>query len=218
MSSVCVGTHSRPFENGLRGITVFNETNMEVSQLPITHNFNRKASQVEESLAWPLSTTHERKSLQREHFSEPSPQNKPNSPDFEHRHAPKSLCIHGCPNPSWVLKDPPKGGSQPTKTEEKEEEQENGELCLEKKKTETQLVMGIYCDTQEEDNDDNPIEITTKSQNDSAGIFAILASLKAFTKQRDLHRGSRIHADIVRMGLLEKNVLIGNTLINMYAK
>eukprot|EP00250_Pteridium_aquilinum_P018310 c24031_g7_i1 orf=367-1065(+) len=47
---------------------------------------------------------------------------------------------------------------------------------------------------------------------------ALVALLKAFTKSKELYKGSRIHADIVNRGILKTNVFIGSSLINMYAK
>ena len=43
-------------------------------------------------------------------------------------------------------------------------------------------------------------------------------SLKACAKTKDLFRGARLHADILRRGLLEKSTYIASTLISMYAK
>lgn len=47
---------------------------------------------------------------------------------------------------------------------------------------------------------------------------ALVALLKTCAKQKDLYRGSRIHAAIADRGILEENVFVGNTLIDMYAK
>eukprot|EP00250_Pteridium_aquilinum_P021369 c25097_g4_i5 orf=53-1405(+) len=52
----------------------------------------------------------------------------------------------------------------------------------------------------------------------SAGNVTVVALLKACADQKDLHKGSRIHADIVLRGLLKKNVFIGSSLVNLYAK
>ncbi|KAI5072782.1 hypothetical protein GOP47_0012888 [Adiantum capillus-veneris] len=47
---------------------------------------------------------------------------------------------------------------------------------------------------------------------------AIVAALKSAAKVRDFHRGSQIHADLMGTGLLENNVFVGSSLVNMYAK
>lgn len=51
-----------------------------------------------------------------------------------------------------------------------------------------------------------------------ADAATIVASLKTCAMYKDLHRGCRIHGDIVRMGLLDSNIYLGNSLINMFAK
>ncbi|KAI5073976.1 hypothetical protein GOP47_0011989 [Adiantum capillus-veneris] len=53
----------------------------------------------------------------------------------------------------------------------------------------------------------------TKSQN-----ISIVAALKVCATQRDLCRGSRLHADIIQKGLLETNIFIGSCLISLYVK
>eukprot|EP00250_Pteridium_aquilinum_P018259 c2400_g1_i1 orf=2-256(-) len=52
-------------------------------------------------------------------------------------------------------------------------------------------------------------------QDDINAALTFIASLKACAKQKDLQTGSRIHTDIIRCGLLEKNIFVGNTLISM---
>ncbi|KAI5058791.1 hypothetical protein GOP47_0026961 [Adiantum capillus-veneris] len=47
---------------------------------------------------------------------------------------------------------------------------------------------------------------------------ALLALVKDCTKERDLLKGSRLHADIARRGLLAKSIFIGSTIIDMYSK
>eukprot|EP00250_Pteridium_aquilinum_P000709 c10854_g1_i1 orf=3-566(-) len=46
----------------------------------------------------------------------------------------------------------------------------------------------------------------------------LVALLKDCAKQKDLQRGSDLHAGIVTRGLLGKNVLVSNNLVSMYAK
>ena len=48
--------------------------------------------------------------------------------------------------------------------------------------------------------------------------FNVVAFLKACAHKKDLCEGSRIHASIVRKGLLEKSPYLATTLISMYAK
>eukprot|EP00250_Pteridium_aquilinum_P020158 c24727_g1_i1 orf=1264-1689(+) len=45
-----------------------------------------------------------------------------------------------------------------------------------------------------------------------------VALLKACTKLKDLINGYRIHGQIARMGLLETDVFVGSSLVDMYAK
>lgn len=47
---------------------------------------------------------------------------------------------------------------------------------------------------------------------------SLVALLKACTKQKDLHKGSLIHASIVRKGSVQMDVFVGSALVNMYAK
>eukprot|EP00250_Pteridium_aquilinum_P033952 c6744_g1_i1 orf=361-780(+) len=47
---------------------------------------------------------------------------------------------------------------------------------------------------------------------------SLVAQLKACAKEKDLLTGSRLHADILKWGLLAKSTFIGSTLVNLYAK
>ena len=47
---------------------------------------------------------------------------------------------------------------------------------------------------------------------------AFVESLKACAKKKDLYTGNRLHGEIVKKGLLEKNPYVATTLIHMYAK
>eukprot|EP00250_Pteridium_aquilinum_P006970 c16782_g1_i2 orf=2-343(-) len=47
---------------------------------------------------------------------------------------------------------------------------------------------------------------------------ALLDLIKACSKQRDLLKGARLHADILKRGLLEKDMYVSTTLLHMYAK
>jgi pentatricopeptide repeat protein len=50
------------------------------------------------------------------------------------------------------------------------------------------------------------------------GEFGFVESLKLCARTKDLHRGSKLHGDVVRKGLLDKNPHIATTLISMYAQ
>eukprot|EP00250_Pteridium_aquilinum_P032374 c45637_g1_i1 orf=142-384(+) len=47
---------------------------------------------------------------------------------------------------------------------------------------------------------------------------AFVALLRAYAKKKDLYRGARLHADILKQGLLEKSSYIAESLVNLYAK
>eukprot|EP00250_Pteridium_aquilinum_P007771 c17427_g3_i1 orf=66-536(+) len=47
---------------------------------------------------------------------------------------------------------------------------------------------------------------------------ALLELLKACGKQRNLRKGSSIHADVLERGLLTEDVSLGNALLSMYVK
>eukprot|EP00250_Pteridium_aquilinum_P020716 c24915_g2_i1 orf=1-435(-) len=48
-------------------------------------------------------------------------------------------------------------------------------------------------------------------------LTALFDLIKACRKQKDLYKGSRIHADIVERGLLKTEVSLGNALLSMYS-
>eukprot|EP00250_Pteridium_aquilinum_P007377 c17107_g1_i1 orf=314-1012(+) len=48
--------------------------------------------------------------------------------------------------------------------------------------------------------------------------YAVAALLKACTELLDFHTGFEIHTEISRMGLLEYDLFVGNTLVDMYMK
>ncbi|KAI5062763.1 hypothetical protein GOP47_0023302 [Adiantum capillus-veneris] len=50
------------------------------------------------------------------------------------------------------------------------------------------------------------------------GRATFLDLIKACAKNKDLHKGSRVHADILKRGLLAKDIGLSNALLNMYAK
>ena len=48
--------------------------------------------------------------------------------------------------------------------------------------------------------------------------FALVALLKSCIKNKDLGRGTKLHAHMLKVNLLERNPYLATTLINMYAK
>ncbi|KAI5081296.1 hypothetical protein GOP47_0004479 [Adiantum capillus-veneris] len=48
--------------------------------------------------------------------------------------------------------------------------------------------------------------------------LALVALLKTCARQKDVCKGTILHADVLRRGLLEQNVFIGSTLVDMYSK
>eukprot|EP00250_Pteridium_aquilinum_P019334 c24391_g4_i1 orf=349-705(+) len=48
--------------------------------------------------------------------------------------------------------------------------------------------------------------------------ITLVALLKACVKEKDLYKGSRLHADVLKRGLLQENIFVGGTLVNLYAK
>eukprot|EP00250_Pteridium_aquilinum_P027703 c35530_g1_i1 orf=207-584(+) len=88
-------------------------------------------------------------------------------------------------------------------------------------KLESWNAEAISCNAQEKQEAEVAESLTISQGNQArlhVGTAMAMALLKACAKQKDLHRGSRVHADVVRRGLLESNIHIGNTLVNMYAK
>eukprot|EP00250_Pteridium_aquilinum_P020259 c24766_g14_i3 orf=338-1072(+) len=61
------------------------------------------------------------------------------------------------------------------------------------------------------------ISIGNPHDSKAAGI-AIVASLRACAKQKDLYGGTRLHANTLKWGLLETSSHVANTLVSMYAK
>eukprot|EP00250_Pteridium_aquilinum_P005543 c15617_g2_i1 orf=3-845(-) len=49
-------------------------------------------------------------------------------------------------------------------------------------------------------------------------MSTLVALIKACTKLKDLEKGSRLHAEIVRTGLLESDLFVGSSLVYMYTK
>eukprot|EP00250_Pteridium_aquilinum_P001377 c11579_g1_i1 orf=1-318(-) len=49
------------------------------------------------------------------------------------------------------------------------------------------------------------------------GDTGLVALLKACGEQKDLHEGSRLHAHVLKRGMLKQSIFIGSTLVSMYA-
>ena len=47
---------------------------------------------------------------------------------------------------------------------------------------------------------------------------SILSSLKDCIKKRDLNKGSKIHAHILKRGFLENDIYVGSALVSLYSK
>eukprot|EP00250_Pteridium_aquilinum_P010524 c19450_g1_i1 orf=2-514(-) len=81
------------------------------------------------------------------------------------------------------------------------------------------VIREIHFNAQQEEGNEVLILHDRKVfQDDFDEAVSLVASLKDCTKQRNLLKGSKLHADIIRTGLFDTNVFIGNALVNMYAK
>ncbi|KAI5055238.1 hypothetical protein GOP47_0030383 [Adiantum capillus-veneris] len=83
-------------------------------------------------------------------------------------------------------------------------------------------LEGIYrtCQQQEE-KDEHHMEALGANRaalNSLADSSALALILKACATQKDLNKGSQLHADIIKRGLLANNILVGNSLVSMYSK
>eukprot|EP00250_Pteridium_aquilinum_P007223 c16992_g1_i1 orf=453-968(+) len=58
------------------------------------------------------------------------------------------------------------------------------------------------------------VPFASKVQDDTT----LITLLKTCAEQRDLYKGSKLHAGILKRGLPKENIFVGNTLVNMYAK
>ena len=48
--------------------------------------------------------------------------------------------------------------------------------------------------------------------------FAFVALLKDCAKKKDIHRGSKLHDDVLKRGLVEKSPYLASAIIHMYSK
>eukprot|EP00250_Pteridium_aquilinum_P024283 c2881_g1_i1 orf=96-590(+) len=83
-------------------------------------------------------------------------------------------------------------------------------LVQEELREKSRLKDGDLCVPKIKRDDD----VLTVHQNSSA----LLGLIKGCAKQKDLHKGIRLHSDILKRGLLQKDIYVGTALLCMYAK
>eukprot|EP00250_Pteridium_aquilinum_P018772 c24206_g14_i2 orf=126-974(+) len=132
----------------------------------------------------------------------------PRSPDYLCKITPESLS--GWDNPCWFQAEPHRRRSLPPV-----KKVEDVELC--NKVREEQKIH--YESSQKRHFVLSPsVDKHEKSQDEKDSAVTLVALLKVCANQKELHRGSRVHVDIVKCALVEKNVFVGTALVNMYAK
>ncbi|KAI5076871.1 hypothetical protein GOP47_0008936 [Adiantum capillus-veneris] len=92
------------------------------------------------------------------------------------------------------------------------------EPCMEKTTEQKACSEGMILEMAPEEDlglKDSALKPQTVPQNDVAHFVGLL---KKCAEQRDLQKGIVLHADLIGLGLLHSSVIVGNTLINMYAK
>ncbi|KAI5065527.1 hypothetical protein GOP47_0020222 [Adiantum capillus-veneris] len=75
-----------------------------------------------------------------------------------------------------------------------------------------------HSDAEEEQFVDLEVEPAVSQDINSRDKFSMAAHLKACGDQHDIFEGVRLHADILKRGLLQISAYVGNNLISMYAK
>lgn len=95
--------------------------------------------------------------------------------------------------------------------EEQEEEKEENENAI-------RMMDSDYNNGQEEVVSSCNYQKPHLHENGTSEAASFVASLKVCAEHADLERGLCLHAQIVGTGLLEKNVFVGSSLINMYGK
>eukprot|EP00250_Pteridium_aquilinum_P015624 c22679_g11_i1 orf=31-567(+) len=110
----------------------------------------------------------------------------PAHPDFKHTDTEESLCINGFVNPSWVSEDHRRRAPSVSR------QARHGEPYAKNEK-----------------------ETHEKAHSRNGEVKAFVASLRACAKTKDLSKGTRIHDDIRRRGLLAQ---CSDALVAMYAK
>eukprot|EP00250_Pteridium_aquilinum_P010917 c19715_g1_i2 orf=1-627(-) len=136
------------------------------------------------------------------------------------------LCLDSSYNPCWVPEELRNSAFLGLRGEADDYngDDEKGKLCIGSKETKKQGIRAS-CKIQQEEEEEEVAALTVgdsnahpKFQQNINELFSIVALLKECAEQNDLVRGTRVHDDVVRRGLLEKNIFIGNALVSMYAK
>eukprot|EP00250_Pteridium_aquilinum_P009443 c18670_g2_i1 orf=1-465(-) len=128
-----------------------------------------------------------------------------------HKSTKQLLCINGWYGPCWVHDELRNRSLLPV------DNLQDGDFCVKREKA--RVVNGMRHKAQQE----KKVPIVNNGnhqrlQDDTRVAIAFVASLKACAKQKDLQRGSRIHIDIDRKGLLQTNVFVGSALVSMYGR
>ena len=65
----------------------------------------------------------------------------------------------------------------------------------------------------------NLIGSKEKHKKNVEDVSSLMSSLRGCAKRKDLYNGEKLHEEIVKRGLLwRKNIVLGNALVDMYAK
>ena len=64
----------------------------------------------------------------------------------------------------------------------------------------------------------NLIGSKEKHKKNVEDVSSLMSSLRGCAKRKDLYNGEKLHEEIVKKGLLEKEACIGSSLMHMYAK
>eukprot|EP00250_Pteridium_aquilinum_P018318 c24033_g2_i1 orf=1-672(-) len=83
-------------------------------------------------------------------------------------------------------------------------------------------VKEIHKEAEQAEDEEEAQEVANsnhqKAQQNICDPVILVSLLKDCAKQKDLQRGSKIHAVIVKRDLLKRNTFLGNALVNFYAK
>eukprot|EP00250_Pteridium_aquilinum_P013087 c21120_g5_i1 orf=2-622(-) len=136
----------------------------------------------------------------------------PEPPDVKHKITQESWKHSPC----WVQEELSRGQLYST-----EGEDGNEVLGLEKEKN-TKKIQCLMEESKEEEEEEVLVAINDSQLQEAEGntgdSINLVALLKTYAKQKDLQRGSKIHAHLLKRGLLEKNVFVASALVNMYVK
>eukprot|EP00250_Pteridium_aquilinum_P010334 c19309_g1_i1 orf=1-717(-) len=128
----------------------------------------------------------------------------PAFPDFKHKINKEASWICECYSPRQVQEELGERGVRPAR-----------ELWLAKK---TRSPKETHHRVHQKEDVDVLIVKDGNHKISQDEATAVVASLQACIKQKDLQRGRRIHDNIVKKGLLENHAFVGNALVTMYAK